>query len=83
MAKYRTKPVVVEALEWDGNVNKMGGFITAGWGIANDDNDLLIFSMDMDMFASIGDYVIQGIQGEFYTCKAGMFDLIYEGVGDG
>ena len=82
MGKYRTKPVVVEAMEWDGDEVRMEDFITITWGIANNNEDLVIFSQDGDMFASVGDFVIQGIQGEFYTCKAGMFDLIYEEVDD-
>jgi hypothetical protein len=82
MGQYRTKPVVVEAMEWDGSVVKMGEFLKADWGIADDTDTIIIFSQDGDMLASVGDFVIQGIQGEFYTCKAGMFDLIYEEVGD-
>jgi hypothetical protein len=78
MTAYRTKPVLIEAVEWDGNHSTMAAFLQTDWGIANDKEDLVIFSLDGNMFASIDDFVIRGVQGEFYTCKAGLFDLIYE-----
>jgi hypothetical protein len=32
------------------------------------------------MVASIGDYIIRGIKGEFYACKPDIFLLSYEEV---
>jgi hypothetical protein len=32
------------------------------------------------MIASIGDYIIRGVQGEFYPCKPDIFNQTYEAV---
>jgi len=81
MTKYRKKPVVIDAVIWDGSAVKMEAFLHTDWGIANDKDDLVIFTLEGDMFASIGDYIIKGVQGEFYPCKPDIFALTYEEVG--
>lgn len=35
------------------------------------------------MIASIGDYIIKGVKGEFYPCKPDIFEQTYERVNDG
>jgi hypothetical protein len=35
------------------------------------------------MLASFGDYIIKGVAGEFYPCRADIFDQTYEPVTDG
>jgi len=81
MTKYRKKPVVIDAVIWDGSAVKMEEFLQTDWGIANDKDELVIFTLEGDMFASIGDYIIKGVQGEFYPCKPDIFALTYEEVG--
>ena len=78
MTKYRKLPIVIEAVVWDGSAVKMGSFLTADWGIANDKDELVIFTLEGNMFASIGDYIIKGVQGEFYPCKPDIFKATYE-----
>jgi len=46
---------------------------------------LLIFTLEdgggkAKHYASIGDYIIKGIKGEFYACKPDIFELTYEPV---
>jgi hypothetical protein len=41
---------------------------------------ILIETLEGDMFASMGDYVIKGVQGEFYPCKPDIFAATYEAV---
>ena len=39
-----------------------------------------IFTLEGTLHASIGDYIITGIQGEIYSCKPDIFEAIYEEV---
>ena len=39
---------------------------------------LSIFTLEGKMEASIGDFIIKGVKGEFYPCKPDIFDLTYE-----
>lgn len=81
--KYRKKPVVVEAIRWDGdNLEEIATFM----GKYTYSNKLLpcfsltIFTLGGRMDASIGDYIIKGIKGEFYPCKPDIFEQTYEAI---
>lgn len=41
---------------------------------------MLIFTLEGDMFASLGDYIIKGVKGEFYPCKPDIFIETYETI---
>ena len=43
--------------------------------------ELVIRTLEGDMRASYGDYIIRGVQGEFYPCKPDIFEATYEPVG--
>lgn len=43
---------------------------------------LVIGTLEGEMLAKIGDYVIRGVQGEFYPCHGPIFDMTYEPVVD-
>jgi len=89
MASYRKKPIVIEAVQWYGKysypgdewpdwfrhqVNTMGQIGITG------DNTLLIGTLEGEMRADIGDWVIKGVKGEFYPCKPDIFEATYEAV---
>jgi hypothetical protein len=77
--KYRKKPVVIEAMQWTGkNLNKIDEFITNGYDYAL--GKLTINTLEGAMIASIGDYIIKGINNEFYPCKPDIFLKTYEAV---
>ena len=94
--KYRKKPIVIDALQWSGgNHREMSDFLggdTDSYLIADDDNfyidhwkvegGLVIKTLEGEHIASIGDYIIKGIHGEFYPCKPDIFRATYEGVSD-
>jgi hypothetical protein len=42
--------------------------------------DLYIDTLEGDMLANEGDYIIKGVAGEFYACKPEIFALTYENV---
>ena len=49
-----------------------------GWYIDPSDGSLMIRTLEGDMRVSPGDYVIKGVNGEFYPCKPDIFDKTYE-----
>ena len=84
MAKYRKKPVVVEARLLDdsttpgeiaawcgGRVVKHGSFQAM---------TIAIDTLEGEMTAQKNDYIIKGVQGEFYPCKPEIFEKTYEKV---
>lgn len=55
---------------------------TRGWYIDPATGELMIRTLEGDMRAAVGDYVIRGVQGEFYPCKPDIFEATYEAVTD-
>ncbi|MFI2213046.1 hypothetical protein [Streptomyces sp. NPDC020141] len=54
--------------------------ISSGVTIDPDDGLIVIRTLEGDMKVSPGDYVIRGVQGEFYPCKPGIFTATYDEV---
>lgn len=74
----RKRPVVVEAMRFG---SAAGGSIVASWcGGSNERNpdSIEIPTLEGTMTASLGDWVIKGVQGEFYPCKPDIFEATYE-----
>lgn len=88
--KYRKKPVVIKAFQYDGDLMASNGkYYVPEWAIVAEKNgifkfkgqgDLYITTLEGDMLVSVGDYVIQGVQGELYPCKPDIFEATYEEV---
>ena len=90
--KYRKKPVVVDAVQWTGyNLAEVRCFAggaaeiniyDAAWyaGVAPPHVDIVICTLEGNMKASIGDYIIKGVHGELYPCKPDIFEETYEPV---
>ena len=77
--KFRKKPFTIEAIQWNGkNLSEIDNFV--GGSIANKSTILIIHTLEGDMEASIGDYIIKGVNGEFYPCKPDIFVKTYEEV---
>ena len=51
-----------------------------GATVENKGKTLVIHTLEGDMEASIGDYIIKGVNGEFYPCKPDIFAKTYEEV---
>ena len=81
--KYRKKPIVIEAWLFDGwldtsktlpqEIKDKGNAIRL-----TQDGKLRIATLEGDMFANKGDWIIKGIKGEFYPCKPDIFEATYE-----
>ena len=78
--RYITKPVEVEALEWIGtNKFNMCEFIgDKAISMKSDEDFFIIETLEGNMKASKGDFIIKGLRGEFYPCKPDVFHLKYK-----
>ena len=63
-----------DQIETDDSKPDKGCYIDPGTG------NLVIRTLEGDMRVSLGDWVIRGIQGEFYPCKPDIFEATYEVV---
>lgn len=76
---YRKKPVVIEAVQWTGeNHAEMCEFIDPEVFEIIPRVGLVIHTLEGDHHASPGDYIIKGVNGEFYPCKPDIFAKTYE-----
>lgn len=83
--KYRKKPVVIEALQFEDTadrISELSDFVSDQDLVVNyndpDNPYLKIQTLEGEMKASIGDYIIKGVNGEFYPCKPDIFEKTYE-----
>lgn len=88
MSKYRKKPVVIEARCFTTN-NEVGSptmdaivnWANQGKSKPNawhNGTNIFIQTLEGEMRADVGDYIIQGLNGEFYPCKPDIFQKTYE-----
>lgn len=87
MSYYVKKPIVIEAVQlltpnlWENKErNKM--LIRAyeyGQIILLNDG-ALIKTLEGDMKANLGDWIIKGVNGEYYPCKPNIFNATYDFV---
>jgi len=88
--KYRKKPVIIEAVEFDGNlfIEDANEFFNVLHDFFGEDRDKVkvsfmplrayITALEGEMEVSDGDYIIKGVKGEFYPCKPDIFKKTYE-----
>ena len=89
MAKFRKKPIVIEAIQWSGLPGDITLFSELGTGdrplsLGASDHadryDLCVETLEGVMTANPNDWIIQGVQGEIYPCKPDIFEATYEAV---
>ncbi len=103
MAKYRKKPVVIEAVRFTtfDDLPALASFFGGvydptyerivkgvdpsavvngrdGWLAIRADDKLHVNTLEGSITASMGDWIIKGVQGEFYPCKPDIFNATYE-----
>ena len=85
--KYTKKPVTIEAIIWDGaNETEIMEFVgvhccvTTQHTINGTVTNLIINTLEGDHYASVGDYIVKGIKGEFYPVKPDIMKLTYDEV---
>lgn len=82
MAKYRKKPVIIEAIQFNGdNCEEIIEFTNnTAHCLATHTPLIIIPTLEGDHQARTGDWVIKGVKDEFYPCKPDIFDATYEVV---
>ena len=85
---YRKKPVVIEAFKWTGDENQtedpewiINAIRASKVRIDYNPLSMKIVTLEGIMTATPGDFIIKGVQGEFYPCKPDIFEKTYELVG--
>tara|TARA_R110002124_G_scaffold163088_6_gene330421 strand:- start:1740 stop:1994 length:255 start_codon:yes stop_codon:yes gene_type:complete len=79
--KYRKKPVIIEAMQVRRIDSYSAAAVTAWCSSAYvraSDGHLVISTLEGEMTVSAGDYIIKGVQGEFYPCKPDIFAATYD-----
>lgn len=89
--QYRKKPVVIDAVQLNADsFDEVESFIGVTSGVFrhyNHEGDFLkkqnpqglhIKTLEGTMLASLGDFIIKGVNGEVYPCKPDIFEKTYE-----
>lgn len=86
MAKYRKKPVVIEAFQWNmetaADPSRCPEWFRKAFKEGTVQKDIASFgviikTLEGDHRADTGDYIIQGVKGELYPCKPDIFEKTY------
>jgi hypothetical protein len=84
MAKFRKKPVVIEAWLWTGETATSEPqpiwLHTSLLASFPGNGTVAIRTLEGTMIASPGDWIIRGVKGEIYPCKPDIFAATYEAV---
>lgn len=90
--KYRKKPVVIEAIQVPPLSLTPDSFTAReeldDWMVENQGDRtaiyvgdaILIQTLEGEMRADVGDWIIRGVEGEIYPCKPSVFEATYEKV---
>lgn len=92
MTKYKKKPIIIEAFQYDGDLKGSdGNYYVPDWAVEALDSgimfyrdledspsELFIKTLEGTHHVSVGDYVIQGVNGELYPCKPDIFKKTYD-----
>lgn len=68
MAKFRKKPIVIDAEQLNLSHSHVG--------------HILIETLEGPLIARHGDWIITGVQGEKYPCKPDIFEMTYEAINE-
>jgi hypothetical protein len=91
MPKFTKKPVQIEAVQFtaDADANEAADGLfrwldaeCPDYWYDDDTQQIVIPTLEGDMRASVGDWIIRGVQGEFYPCKPDIFEATYDAVSE-
>ena len=79
---FRKRPVIIEAMQFtDETKDQCLNFVTCNCWASFDREEkpaLKIQTLEGVMTATMGDWIIKGVNGEFYPCKPDIFEKTYE-----
>lgn len=86
--KATKKPVTIDCFKYDGDLmNSNGQYYVPEWAVEAEKNGIIFFkdqgemyikTLEGDHHASVGDYIIKGVNGELYPCKPDIFAKTYD-----
>lgn len=80
---YVKKPIKVRAVQWTGdNTSEIIAFAGNKYIIRESTivKELMFIGIVKSMNADVGDYIIEGVDGDYYTCKPDVFEKIHEEI---
>lgn len=85
MAKFRKKPLVIEATQWRGSQDDMAlsNFVPHNLWCRSSEGFPCLKTLESGLgfhVVDAGDWIIRGVKGEFYPCKPDIFAATYEAV---
>lgn len=91
--RFRKKPVEIYAVQFTTNneaksphMDSIVNWVNRGrdrMGAWHNGTDIYINTLEGTLRATVGDWIIRGVKGEFYPCKPDIFEATYERVDDG
>ncbi len=79
---YRKRPVVIEAIQFTNNFHEVEKFMNqslcCNMNGTGEPQEILIRTLEGEMTARKNDWIIKGVNGEFYPCKPDIFEKTYE-----
>lgn len=88
--KFRKKPVVIDAVQWDGSYESMESvakvfpdLVTRCLNCSRNENTVQLWeigTLEGGHIVSPCDWIIRGVAGEYYPCKPDIFEMTYEQV---
>jgi len=79
MKSFKKKPVIIQAIQLTAlNIEEIEEFVGGDASVV--DGELVIATLEGPLHASLNDWIIRGIKGEFYPCKPDIFKETYEEV---
>lgn len=77
--RFRKKPVEIEAVQLTPfSLPLIEVFVGGDLDVRG--GEVIIATLEGDMHASLGDWIIRGVKGEFYPCKPDIFEATYDAV---
>lgn len=83
--QFRKRPVVIDAIQYkrEQNISAIQDFVNDGSLQYNpQDNEYYIRTLEGDLKLTRNDWIIKGVNGEFYPCKPDIFEKTYEPITD-
>lgn len=88
--RYRKKPVVIDAVQFTNDILglsnlemlKKGSICEITYCLADVPPILIVRTLEGNMRAELGDWIIRGVKGELYPCRADIFEATYDRVQD-
>lgn len=84
VGKYRKKPIVIEAEQYQHPAKNIGGVVPGFVSGCNKEcpDTAHVHTLEGPLHISVGDWIITGVKGEKYPCKSDVFKQTYDEVND-